>query len=246
MGMRVKVCAKWTGAGTHAGRRVPLLRRSSAFQGTLTLPAVSGRTRSNAAALGFGRRWTIPVLAAGLGWACVFGSHRAEASDPVGATTAAPVAETAPVATAPAATAPVVLTPAETPAENKELADADALAEAMWANAACFVCHVSLVKEELTVQHAKVKIPCIKCHGLSAPHANDEYIGATPPDVVFPREKIDAMCLECHKTHDAPAKAVVARFVSRRLSLPPAAVCTQCHGTHKIEESAKLRMKVEG
>ncbi len=44
--------ASWTGAGTRAGWRVPLLRRSSAFAGTLARHVVSVRTRSNAAPLG--------------------------------------------------------------------------------------------------------------------------------------------------------------------------------------------------
>ncbi|HYW81578.1 MAG TPA: cytochrome c3 family protein [Thermoguttaceae bacterium] len=107
----------------------------------------------------------------------------------------------------------------------------------IWANAACYVCHVSFVKEELGKVHLEAQVACIKCHGLSAPHANDEHIGATPPDVMFGRGQIDRMCVKCHETHDAPAREVVARFVGRSLSPKNPTVCTDCHGTHKIERS---------
>ena len=110
--------------------------------------------------------------------------------------------------------------------------------EGIWANAACYVCHMSFVKEELSKVHLEAKVTCIKCHGLSAAHANDEDIGATPPDVVFKRCRVDAMCLECHKTHDVPARKVLARFLQRRLKPKPSPTCTDCHGTHKIEQPA--------
>lgn len=105
-------------------------------------------------------------------------------------------------------------------------------------NAACYVCHIPFVKEELSKVHLKAKVTCIKCHGLSAGHANDEDVGATKPDVVFKRRQVDAMCGECHQEHDVPARQIVARFIQRRLSPESAAVCTDCHNTHKIQQSA--------
>ena len=107
-------------------------------------------------------------------------------------------------------------------------------------NAACYVCHMTFVKEELSKVHKAAKVSCIKCHGLSAAHANDEDIGATKPDVAFSRGKVNAFCRTCHKTHDAAPGKVVARWqerVASRLPSPklaPAAVCTDCHGNHKI------------
>ncbi len=109
------------------------------------------------------------------------------------------------------------------------------LFELLGANAACYVCHIPFVQEELGMVHLKAQVPCFKCHGISAGHANDEDIGATKPDIVFSREKIDASCIECHETHDATARAVVARFVERKLSPDASIVCIDCHGTHKIE-----------
>ena len=103
------------------------------------------------------------------------------------------------------------------------------------ANAACYVCHIPFVKEELGKVHLKAKVTCHKCHGLSAGHANDEDIGATKPDVVFTRKQVDAMCRKCHDGHNVSARQVVARFISRDLSPKTPVICTDCHGAHKIE-----------
>jgi hypothetical protein len=117
-------------------------------------------------------------------------------------------------------------------------AETDDETDPIWANAACYVCHTLFVKEELSKVHLEGKVTCVKCHGLSAAHANDENAGATPPDVVFKRCQVDAMCLECHETHDVPAREVVARFLERRLSSKSPPVCSDCHGRHKIEQPA--------
>ena len=101
------------------------------------------------------------------------------------------------------------------------------------ANAACYVCHMTFVKEELSKTHLRAEITCVRCHGLSAGHANDEDIGATPPDVSFKRDQVDAMCLKCHESHDIGPEEVVAG--------ESPSVCTDCHGTHKIKTSY-LRM----
>ena len=102
------------------------------------------------------------------------------------------------------------------------------------ANAACYVCHMTFVREELSKVHLKKKVTCIECHGLSAGHANDEDVGATPPDVTFKRKEVDASCGECHKEHDVPARKVIARWLERGRPVLPA-ICTDCHGAHKIE-----------
>jgi len=92
------------------------------------------------------------------------------------------------------------------------------------ANAACYVCHIPFVKEEFSKRHLKAKITCVRCHGVSAGHANDEDIGATKPDITFERDRIDAMCLKCHKKHDVAD--------SERLL-----ICTDCHNTHRINRA---------
>ena len=104
-------------------------------------------------------------------------------------------------------------------------------------NATCYVCHMTFVREGISKVHFREKVTCIKCHGLSAAHANDEDIGATKPDVVYRRDQVNAMCGECHQEHDVAAAKVIARFVERDLALQPPPVCTDCHGEHKIEPS---------
>jgi hypothetical protein len=103
-------------------------------------------------------------------------------------------------------------------------------------NAACYVCHMTFVREPISKIHFKAKVTCIKCHGLSAGHANDEDVGATKPDVIFARNQIVPMCMKCHKHHDVPSAAVVARFIERKLSPEVPPVCTDCHGKHRIEK----------
>jgi len=105
-------------------------------------------------------------------------------------------------------------------------------------NAACYVCHMTLVREELAKTHLKAGVACIACHGLSGKHANDEDIGATKPDVVFTRDAVSASCRTCHATHDVPPEAVVARWLERELTESPP-VCTDCHGSHRIERPAE-------
>jgi hypothetical protein len=134
---------------------------------------------------------------------------------------------------------------ADNPAEVSSPADA-APADApppetdpLGMNGACYVCHIPFVKEELAKVHLAEGISCAQCHGLSDKHANDENIGATKPDITFPRDKVDAGCEKCHTTHDAPATKVLARFGERKLSMQTAVICTDCHGTHKIDRSAE-------
>ena len=120
--------------------------------------------------------------------------------------------------------------------QDGDAADDSAMIDPLGPNAACYVCHTTFVHEELSKVHLPEKVTCIRCHGLSAAHANDENIGATPPDVTFARDKIDASCslADCHDKHDVPAKAVIARWLERERPDSPA-VCTDCHGMHKIE-----------
>jgi hypothetical protein len=134
----------------------------------------------------------------------------------------------------PAAHAPAAADTKEEPPELDPLS----------ANGACYICHMTFVKEDLAKVHLAAKISCADCHGLSDKHANDEDIGATKPDIVYPRDKVDASCLKCHEEHDAPAAQVVARFLERKLPLQTAAICTECHGTHKIDRSAETALGV--
>ncbi len=102
-------------------------------------------------------------------------------------------------------------------------------------NSACHVCHTNYQEESLAVSHAKADVGCVKCHGVSMAHRNDEN-NTTPPDKMYPSGRIETMCEECHETHDAPAKKVLTRFRERCPGKDITQVlCTDCHGEHRLK-----------
>lgn len=125
--------------------------------------------------------------------------------------------------------APLLLDEGTKPAGDK------AVAPSVAENAACYVCHSNYQEEELVTLHAAGDTGCIDCHGKSYKHRNDEN-NTTPPDVMFPREKIEDACGKCHETHNAPAARVIARLRERmpRLTEVEQATCTDCHGHHRL------------
>jgi len=104
----------------------------------------------------------------------------------------------------------------------------------MGPNAACYVCHMTYVKEPMSRLHLKQKVYCIDCHGPSIAHANDEDIGATKPDMYFKRGQVNASCRKCHSDHDAKPELVIKRYIDRKLTTD-SPVCTDCHGQHRIK-----------
>ncbi len=102
--------------------------------------------------------------------------------------------------------------------------------DALGANAACYVCHIGFVKEQISKVHLSKDLTCIHCHGLSASHANDENIGATPPEITFVRDQVDKMCVECHDRHQISAEDLASHE-----SYP---ICTDCHGSHRLNGPA--------
>jgi hypothetical protein len=103
-------------------------------------------------------------------------------------------------------------------------------------NDACFVCHMNYKEEALANRHAEANVGCVECHGTSYPHRNDEN-NITPPDIMYPADQIDASCVKCHTTHDAPAVQVIVRWIERCAAKrdPKALVCTDCHGNHRLK-----------
>jgi sugar phosphate isomerase/epimerase len=103
-------------------------------------------------------------------------------------------------------------------------------------NSACYVCHVNYQDEPLVRWHAQAGVGCADCHGESREHAADEN-NTTPPSIIFAPSKIDPACGECHSTHDAPARAVIARWQERCAGKTQASdvVCTDCHGEHRLK-----------
>lgn len=127
-------------------------------------------------------------------------------------------------------TAPLLLDEGKKPSDSDE-----PVAPSVAENAACYVCHNNYQEEELVTLHAAGGTGCVDCHGKSYDHRNDEN-NTTPPEVMFPRDKIDEACLACHETHDVPAAQVVARLRERmpRLADGERLVCTDCHGHHRL------------
>ena len=127
--------------------------------------------------------------------------------------------------------APLLL---DSPAETKKPSDKAKGPKAD--NHACFVCHTNYQEEWFAVTHANANVGCVKCHGESIAHRNDEN-NITPPDVMYPADGIDKACVKCHETHDVPAKKVLTRFQERCPSKtdPSKIVCTDCHGDHRLK-----------
>lgn len=100
-------------------------------------------------------------------------------------------------------------------------------------NSRCFVCHGNYKKEKLTVRHAKGGVGCERCHGPSDAHCQDEE-HQTPPDTMYPKEKIPPACIACHDM-DKIAKKHKEKDVEADLK-GVKNVCTDCHGSHRLEK----------
>ncbi len=104
-------------------------------------------------------------------------------------------------------------------------------------NSACYVCHTNYEEEPLVIVHGENEVGCADCHGESLDHCDDED-NITPPELMYPREKINRACEDCHDTHDVPAKDVLALWRKRcpEQTDPKKIVCTDCHGKHRLEK----------
>ncbi|NIW97900.1 MAG: hypothetical protein GWN13_06585 [Phycisphaerae bacterium] len=97
-------------------------------------------------------------------------------------------------------------------------------------NSRCHVCHINYDEEVLAVTHARANISCEQCHGASDDHCGDED-NITPPDIMYPAEKIRPFCMGCHtseKIDIAVHKSVMAKPDAKE------SICTNCHGEHRL------------
>jgi len=108
-------------------------------------------------------------------------------------------------------------------------------------NSRCFVCHINYKKEELASRHAQANIGCEKCHGRSSAHCADED-NVTPPDIMYPPEKIAAFCITCHPTDKSgkPRKPASAESATKPR------YCTDCHGKHRLSYRTRHWDKTTG
>lgn len=101
-------------------------------------------------------------------------------------------------------------------------------------NSRCLVCHLNLEAEELTATHARANVGCARCHGESDAHIADESWASggngTAPDRMYPPDKINPLCLECHPRDKLSPDQHKTLFAG---SAPPAR-CTECHGQHRL------------
>jgi hypothetical protein len=130
---------------------------------------------------------------------------------------------------------------------EEEKASAAAITEAAAGNMACFVCHANYRNEFIAQRHARADIGCVNCHGDSLAHRNDEN-NTTPPETMYPAEKIDPFCQSCHDAHNVPPKEIVARWKERGIGKtdPARIVCTDCHGDHRMEVRTVIWNKKTG
>ena len=128
--------------------------------------------------------------------------------------------------------APLLL---DEPTEEQQ-ASAGMTTQAAVENAACFVCHANYRFESLANRHARADVGCAACHGQSFAHRNDEN-NTTPPETMYPADKIDSFCQGCHNSHDVPPGKVVAHWAKRNPDKtdPDKIVCTDCHGDHRMK-----------
>jgi hypothetical protein len=69
------------------------------------------------------------------------------------------------------------------------------------ANQFCSACHYGFSDEELARSHERAGIGCERCHGESERHRSDEK-NITPPEIMYPKAKINPTCMMCHPRHE--------------------------------------------
>jgi len=111
----------------------------------------------------------------------------------------------------------------------------------------CNDCHMDYIEESLALDHAKAGMSCDSCHGKSRAHYSDES-NTTPPDKMYPADKIDHFCRGCHDSHDVPPGKVVALWMERNSNKtnPDKIVCTDCHGEHRMRVRTIIWDKTTG
>lgn len=115
--------------------------------------------------------------------------------------------------------------------------------EVFVANPFCGACHYGFADENLARTHEKAGIGCERCHGESERHRSDEN-NITPPDIMYPRDKIIPTCMMCHPRQEirrVPAHEALLAGAKTSLDSAPesdarSTVCTDCHAKeHRIK-----------
>jgi len=109
------------------------------------------------------------------------------------------------------------------------------------ANQFCSACHYGFSDEELASTHEKAGIGCERCHGESERHRSDEN-NITPPEIMYPKAKINPTCMMCHPRHEISKVASHNELLSGAKTVFDSAdkggdqiYCTNCHARqHRI------------
>jgi len=109
------------------------------------------------------------------------------------------------------------------------------------ANLFCSACHYGFSDEKLARTHELAGIGCERCHGESERHRSDED-NITPPEIMYPRAKINPTCMMCHPRHEIRHVADHKTLLAGAKTIFDSAdevgdqmCCTDCHaGDHRI------------
>ena len=121
-------------------------------------------------------------------------------------------------------------------------------ATATVANPFCRACHLDFDDEHLAATHETAGIGCERCHGESLPHRSDE-ANVTPPDLMWPKERINSMCMMCHPRHeieDVEVHKPVLETAASIFEMVPGEqqetiYCIDCHGREHRMQSRHVR-----
>jgi len=112
------------------------------------------------------------------------------------------------------------------------------------ANPFCIACHADFDEEKLALNHELAGIGCERCHGESERHRSDEN-NATAPDIMWPRDRINPMCMMCHPRwqiehvthHRSILEGAQTIFDEQAGSASRSEErCTDCHGrSHRMK-----------
>ncbi len=104
----------------------------------------------------------------------------------------------------------------------------------------CLVCHLNFAENDSIADHISEGITCAHCHGRSVDHMNDESM-MTPPDILYGRTEVEAMCKQCHQQDHKSPQAVEAfrqkwggRKRENGRNVTENSICADCHGRHTI------------
>lgn len=101
-------------------------------------------------------------------------------------------------------------------------------------NSYCFVCHLDYQEEPLAENHRSRGIGCVKCHGPSEAHVEDEAAEAAP-ETMYSRSRINPACQACHA--EPALRPECKSAVSSAAGA--AGVCTDCHGEHRLTKRTR-------